>query len=358
LKIVWQSFEGRYSDSPRVLYEAWISHRADDEHVWLADQAHVEHFPADTETVTPYTAACVAALESADVVVASTHTDVDWRKKAGALYLQTWHGTPLKRIHHDVRWAPVGRLQRLDRDVARWDVLLSPNAASTPVLRRAFRYDGEIVESGYPRNDVLVRPEGLEVGRRVRASFGIDDHTRVVLYTPTWRDDVVLGGASSAAADAHVQQLADGVPDDTVLLVRAHSLDTARRLARIAPRVIDVSPYPDVAHLYLAADAMITDYSSTMFDFAVTGKPLVFFVHDYERFRDEVRGFYFDLEDEAPGPLVRTAAEVWEVLAVNRPDSTRYRSFQRRYCNLEDGAATDRVLSRLLPEGALRTIAS
>jgi len=113
LKVVWQSFEGRYSDNPRTLYQRWRAQRPDDTHVWLADPRHVAGFPSDVATVPIYEPASVAELENADVVVANTHTDVEWQKRDGTLYVQTWHGTPLKRIHRDVLWAPPGRLDRL-----------------------------------------------------------------------------------------------------------------------------------------------------------------------------------------------------------------------------------------------------
>jgi CDP-glycerol glycerophosphotransferase len=113
--------------------------------------------------------------------------------------------------------------------------------------------------------------------------------------------------------------------------------------------VRDVSSHPDVTELYLAADAMITDYSSTMFDFAITGKPLLHYVPDYERFRDEVRGFYFDLAAEAPGPLFTDvdalAGALGRLTDLGPEYAARYAAFRRRYCSLEDGRATDRVLA-------------
>src|SRR5438552_14139 len=126
MRIVYNSFHGRYSDSPRALYER-LRGRPGLDHVWLADSAHLAAFPAET-IVDVNGPDARAALESADLVIASSHTELDWDKKPGATYLQTWHGTPLKRVHYDVLWAPPGRLDHLDLDIARWDLLLSPNA--------------------------------------------------------------------------------------------------------------------------------------------------------------------------------------------------------------------------------------
>ncbi|HYC81010.1 MAG TPA: CDP-glycerol glycerophosphotransferase family protein, partial [Solirubrobacterales bacterium] len=304
-------------------------------------------------TVAWGTPECVAVLEAADLLVANTHTDLEWRKRDGAVYLQTWHGTPLKRIHHDVLWAPEGRLARLDRDVAQWDLLLSPNPISTPRLRRAFGFEGEVLESGYPRNDVLSAPDRDERRARLRAELAIGAEQTAVLYTPTWRDDAVFaeGGKDFELAldhDAFERRLGG----EQVLLLRLHYMLTGRLQAAGRPAVRDVSAWPDVADLYLAADVLVTDYSSTMFDFAVTGRPQLFFTYDLDDYRDRLRGFYFDLEPVAPGPLLATNDELLAALtdlpAVAAAHAERYSSFRETFCPLEDGGASDRVADRLL----------
>jgi CDP-glycerol glycerophosphotransferase len=350
VRILWHSFHGRYSDNPRALYER-LRNRAELDHVWLAHPAHAATFPPRTIRVDVDGPDAREALESADLVVSNTHIDVPWRKPAGTTYAQTWHGTPLKRVHRDVLWAPEGRLDRLDRDVAAWDLLLSPNRASTPRLRSAFRYDGEILESGYPRNDLLSSPEADVVRAKVRAELGIGDST-AVLYAPTWRDDEVFGAPAPRVPLArHVEELRAQLGEEHVLLVRAHSMVTdAGRIPRL-PAVHDVSNVADVRDLYAATDVLVTDYSSAMFDFAITGRPMIFFAYDLDRFATTVRGFYFDFRPEAPGPVVSTTHEVVAGLQ-NLPElkehhASRYSEFQIRYAALEDGHAGDRVLARL-----------
>lgn len=351
MRIVYNSFHGRYSDNPRALYER-LRDRPGLEHLWLADPAHRAAFPPGAFTVDIETPQARAALESADLIVANTHTEVEWDKGAGTTYLQTWHGTPLKRIHHDVLWAPRGRLARLDHDVARWDLLLSPNEVSTPRLRRAFGFDGEILETGYPRNDLLSSTEADEVRARVRGKLGIAEDTTTVLYAPTWRDDEVFTEEPSEVPLAlDPGAFSSALGEDHVLLVRAHNMVTGRSLPADLPGVRDVSLYPDVRDLYAAADVLVTDYSSTMFDFAITGRPVVFFAYDLERFQRSVRGFYFDFVPDAPGPVVATQQELLDTLrdlAALVPEyADRYAAFRSRYCSLEDGHATDRVLRRL-----------
>ena len=350
--VVYNSFHGRFSDNPRALFER-LRNRPGTEHTWLLDPAHAAAFPADVPTVVIDGPDARAALESADLVVAGTHTEVEWTKRPGTTYLQTWHGTPLKRIHRDVLLVPPGRLDYLDRDVARWDVLLSPNPVSTPRLRKAFGFDGPVWETGYPRNDLLVGPHAASTRSAVRRELGLADDERAVLYAPTWRDDEKYDeSVRDVPMHLHLGALAarlDASGTQHRVLARVHNLMTDRSHAEHAPGVVDVSLYRDVRELYLAADVLVTDYSSVMFDFALTGKPIVFYAYDLERFRDEIRGFYFDLLPQAPGPVVRHEDELVEALLHHDPAvwAERYAGFRATYGCLEDGHATDRVLDRL-----------
>jgi CDP-glycerol glycerophosphotransferase len=361
VKIVFQSFEGRYSDSPRALYEGLLRRRGSHDCLWLVDARHAQTFPPRAVTVPYRSADCVSALESADLVIANTHTDMEWTKRPGALYLQTWHGTPLKRIHFDVLWSPPGLTERLSRDVARWDVLLSPNRVSTERLRRAFGFGGEVLESGYPRNDVLNSPVAATLRARVRSELDITPHRTAVLYAPTWRDDERHVGGKEASPGAgggettlglDVAAFAKRLGENHVLLLRLHPLLTGRLQAYEHPAVRDVSLHADVSELYLAADVLVTDYSSSMFDFAVTGKPLVFYMYDRERYESRTRGVYFDLSPLAPGPIVETTADLLDALE-ELPGATaryaaRYARFRDAFCHLDDGHATERVLDRAL----------
>jgi len=348
LRVVWASFRGRWTDNPRALHEAMRHHGGEVEHVWLAEPGAV--FPPGLTTVPFRGTACVEALESADLVVSNDCLSFDWAKRPDAVYLQTWHGTPLKRMFRDALWTPEGQVDRMAADVARWDVLLSPNHASTPVLRSAFGFEGRVAATGYPRNDVLLAPDRDHRRARVRARLGIRDGVTAVLYTPTWRDDAVFDpDRPNFELQLDVEEFAARLGPDHVLLVRAHSMVSDG--LEPAEGMVDVSGHPDVAELYLAADVMVTDYSSTMFDFALTGKPMLFFTYDLEDYRDRLRGFYVELADIAPGPLLSTSTEVVDALAdldrVTAEHADAYARFRATYCHLEDGRSTDRVLGLL-----------
>ena len=353
MRVVYNSFQGRFSDNPRALYER-LRDLPGTEHVWLLDLPHAAAFPDDVETVSIDRPEARTVLESADLVIAGTHTEVEWRKPEGARYLQTWHGTPLKRVHRDVLWAPPGRLDRLDLDIARWDVLLSPNPVSTPRLRQAFGFEKEVWETGYPRNDLLLSPEADRVRTDVRRACGVPEDVTVVLYAPTWRDDEGYGDSTSIPMRLDLPALVsrlDGSGRPHMVLARGHNLVTGRLQTPRGPAVVDVSWHRDIRELYLAADVLVTDYSSVMFDFSLTGKPMVFYAYDLGRYRDQIRGFYFDLLPDAPGPVVADADALAEALLRVEDDKERYAEryarFRATYGVLEDGRATQRVLERL-----------
>jgi len=358
VKIVYSSFFGRYSDSPRAVHQALAS-REGLSHVWLADPAHAEAFPPGLDTVPAGGPECVQALESADVIVANHYLSFDWAKRPDTFYLQTWHGTPLKRLHNDGVGERPADHDDTEADVARWDALLSSNPHSSEVFPRAFGFDGVVAETGSPRNDVLRSPTASAVRSAVRRDLGIADGVTAVLYTPTWRDDDLdADGARDFALHLDLQHFSEQLGRDHVLLMRLHYL-TSDRLGPVdVPGVVDVSRHPDVADLYLAADVMVTDYSSTMFDFAVTGKPMLLFAYDLEHYRDRVRGFYLDLATDVPAPLLTTTPDLVAALrdlpSATRPYAERYAAFRERFCRLDDGGATQRVVDRFFPAAGSR----
>ncbi|MCI2238225.1 CDP-glycerol glycerophosphotransferase family protein [Kineococcus sp. TRM81007] len=361
MKIAYYSFGGRYSDNPRALHQRLLARGdVDAEHVWLAGPQHAGSFPAGTATAPLGTPEALAALEAADLVVADNHLPA-WDKRPGTTYLQTWHGTPLKRIHRDARSTqPEGEdvMSRLDDDITRWDVLLAPSEAAAVPLRAAFRFTGPVPVTGYPRNDALLVPDVARRRQRVRAALGVPEDRTAVLYAPTWRDDDRFGDGPDFRLRLDLERFAQRLGGSHVLLLRLHYLvpDALRGLH--VPGVVDVSHHPDINDLYLAADVLVTDYSSAMFDFAITGKPIVSFTYDFEHYRDVLRGFYFDLHGIAPGPVLARSEEVLD--AVEDPEELRvaskerYELFQETFCHAEDGRAADRVLDLVLNHPEVR----
>ncbi len=264
-------------------------------------------------------------------------------RRPGQVVLQTWHGTPLKRLALHRRGFDPRRMAAVWKESRRWNILLAQNPYAARILTKAYAFlTRPVWIEGYPRNDVLLTGDGAAT----RAALGIAPGERVLLYAPTWRDD-------RAEIVDFIDPAALAAASDSVVLVRGHSrtLQPGRDVA--GPRVIDVTAFPDTAQLLLVADALITDYSSVMFDFAVTGKPMYFLVPDLERYRGELRGFYFDLVAHAPGAVVRSQDELVAALRDRDPadDAERYAEWRAKFTPRDDGHAAERVVNRILDQG-------
>ena len=354
--VLYSSFDGRqYSDSPRAVHEELVRRGVEFEHLWVVrdQQAHV---PAGATAVEHGSAAWHEALATSRYVVTNTQLPEWFERRDGQFVVQTWHGTPLKRIGLDLagtEHADAAFLATLERRARQWSVLVSSGGFATTVLRRAFGHRGEVLECGYPRNDLFHAPDRAKIAAAVRERLGIPEDRRVVLYAPTWRDDQPRGGGRYALG-THLDLAAAEreLGAHTVLLVRRHHLVADRVPDSGSGFVRDVTRYPDAGELMLAADVLVTDYSSMMFDFARTGRPMLFHTHDLAHYRDTLRGFCLDFEARAPGPLFPDSAGLVEALRdperAVRGHEQAYQEFRRDFCGRDDGGAAAAVADRML----------
>ncbi|WP_162795430.1 CDP-glycerol glycerophosphotransferase family protein, partial [Nonomuraea lactucae] len=339
--------DGRlYADSVRAIHEERLRRGDDREHIWIVkDGAFV---PPDGATVVRAgSREHHAALARSRYIVTNAFLPVWFRSREDQVVLQTWHGTPAKHIGNDQ--AHMARdprppiWHRQAAEVRGWDVLLSQSPWATPVLRRAFGYQGEVLESGLPRNDVLTSPDRDGLAAAVRERLGLAEGKRVVLYAPTWRDY----DRKNAMVKLDLAKAREELGADHELLVRAHPMQAMPAVPEIAH---DVTTYPDMAELLLVADVLVTDYSSVMFDFAATGRPMVFYAYDLAKYSAK-RGLYVDLPEIAPGPVLSTSAEVIEALRsideIAPAHADRYDAFRATFAPRDDGKATARVVDHV-----------
>jgi CDP-glycerol glycerophosphotransferase len=294
----------------------------------------------------------VDALARSRYVVADGYLPDMLRRRADQTVVQTWHGGMLKR--HGVELASLAGARRahrrvLGQDPSTWQYLVSPSASMTPVLRRAFPFAGEVLETGLPRADLLRRADAAAAADDVRRRLDIPAGKRLMLYAPTYRDHLRQGRTRYRLGQTlDLESMRRALGDDWVILFRRHR-DVVGRLAPAGDGFVrDVSGHPTPTDLLLAADVLVTDYSSLVFDQVSLGRPVVFFVPDVEAYRDRVRGFAIPFEDEAPGPLLPSTDAVVEALrdlgGVRSAYEQRFAAFASTYCPLDDGAAAARVV--------------
>ena len=343
-----------FGDAPRYLYERLLERTHRFTIVW-ANNTTMRFEDAQTTKVKRHSPSYYWQLSRARYWVNNQNFPPELAKPDHTRFLQTWHGTPLKRMQHDVE-NMLSRDEDYHERAARltgyWDALLSGSRYATRCFRSAFRFEGEVLELGYPRNDVFSWPDAPDRARLTRARLGLtDDPRKIILYAPTFRDDNRRGVNWRHKLELDVERLCREFADDYVLVVRFHQLVRQPLNGVKVSRddfLIDGSHYPDIQELMLVSDVLVTDYSSLFFDYAVLRRPMLFFTYDLENYRDVLRGFYLDFESEAPGPLLTTNDQLVAALRALDDVTARYRSkvdeFVDRYAAQDDGGASDRVL--------------
>jgi CDP-glycerol glycerophosphotransferase len=353
--ILFESYGGKTcTDSPAAI-AAELRRRGDErpQYFGISDGSVIA--PEGTTPVVIGSAEYRTLLSTCRWLVNNNNFPYYFRKREGQTYVQTWHGTPLKRIGNDVPGANLSLSYRglMQREAGYWDALLSQNEYSTSIFPGAFGYHGVVETLGYPRNDSLFADDAGQHRASVRAELGVPGDAIAVLYAPTWRDNVKTnGGAYKLVTYLDVDELERVLGKNFVVLQRGHSNTASTVRVQDDPRIIDVTSHPDLNGLFLASDALVTDYSSVFFDYSDTGKPILFLVPDLADYAGTTRGFYVDLHEIAPGPLCMDSAEVASWLAdeskLHREWNDKYKAFTERFTSHDSGRTAAVVVDHLL----------
>jgi CDP-glycerol glycerophosphotransferase len=355
-----RSYFGEHATDNGISIQKELTRRGSDLPVYWAVQDHSVPVPVGGTPVVVNSREWYELLGSVTYYLDNMYQPEYHQKPAGQLVIETFHGYPFKTMGHP-HWRKLqlskARIDSYDRRAAAWDYLVSPARYATPLLTEAFRYEGEVLEIGYPRNDVLLSAEADQIRQQTRVSLGVREGQTAVLYAPTFRDYLASGDSRAFMADfMDIRSATRALGEEYVVLVRGHAFN-ARSRHRVGdlPGVVDVTDYPEVSDLYLAADAAIVDYSSLRFDFGVTGKPMIFNVPDLQRYKD-TRGWLFEFEPTAPGPLVSSTEAIVEQVrdldGVRARHAAEYHAFRSTYLSLEDGLAGRRFVDAVFaPRG-------
>jgi Putative glycosyl/glycerophosphate transferases involved in teichoic acid biosynthesis TagF/TagB/EpsJ/RodC len=324
------------------------------ETVWVVDRRRSAELPPGIRCVHPGSRRHRAVMARAGYFVNNVNFPNSMVKRPGTVHVQTHHGTPVKSMGLDLQEYPAARMdfERLLERVERWDFSLSANRFSTVVWEGAYPAGYTTLEYGYPRNDVFYRATAQDV-LDARAELGVPDGSIALLYAPTHRDY-----RSTYEPKLDLARLMRALGPGYVLLNRAHYFHDRheRPVLTDAPAgsLIDVTACPSVERLCLASDALITDYSSLMFDYANLDRPIIIHAEDWETYR-ETRGVYLDLLSGRPGETPgATARDEQDLLAVLSSGAWRDESaaalraaFRQRFCEFDDGNAAERVVRRV-----------
>ncbi|MEV0226711.1 CDP-glycerol:glycerophosphate glycerophosphotransferase [Streptomyces sp. NPDC050704] len=351
---VYAAYWGRgYTCNPAAIHRKALELAPHIRSVFLVREKDLAHMPDGVESAVIGSRRYWEVMARAKYTFNNVNFETAVRKRPGTVHVQTHHGTPLKRMGVDqvgyrAVAAATGNFGRLLRRVDRWDYSLSANAHSTEAWSGAYPSGFEHLEYGYPRNDryYTARPDEVTA---IRERLGIPEGRVALLYAPTYRDY-----PRDVSAQFDLARFCAALGEEFVVLLRAHYfLDGSSDLQQAFTdgRLIDVTSLRDTEDVCLASDALITDYSSIMFDYANLDRPIVTYADDWDVYRD-TRGVYFDLLAEPPGQVARTQDELIRLFTTGAwadGASARLRSrFRERFCQFDDGRAAERVVRRVL----------
>ena len=369
--IVFEAFMGRkYTDSPRAIYEKLLADEkyADYHFIWCFRDSVMDGFLhiADeprTELVRWGSEEYYETYAKAAYWITNTRIPGAIDIRPEQVYVQCWHGTPLKRLGCDIETEATESKETTKKvihgDARRYSYFISPSPFYTRVMTSAFDLkalgkENVMIETGYPRNDALADAD-TQKQRQIRDALGIPADKKVILYAPTYRENEKDQDSKYTFRSAlDYDRLRDRLGEEYVVLFRAHYFIAKEfDFDKYGGFIIDVSDYAEINDLYIASDMLITDYSSVFFDYSVLKRPVIFYMYDLAVYRDELRGFYLTLDD-LHGPITTEQEELEETIITCETWSSepeylkKYEAFRERFAPYEDGHATDRVIETVM----------
>lgn len=378
--VLFESYHGdHYNCNPRGIYEAMLKDERylDYTFVWAFKDPERYKFLEDnfsTVVVKSTSKRYYKYCASAKYIVLNLLLRPQLTLKREQTYIQTWHGKPIKtigcskRFETDPRRRLKDNFKHFSKNGKRITKLLSPSDFFSPIMGAAFDFDrhrknGNIVETGYPRNDALFAYTEEEIAH-IRQRLGIDPKKTVILYAPTWRElfsDYLKkeepGTILTVSESLDFAKLREELGEDCLILFRAHHLDAqAMNISRYGDFIVDVTDYENVNDLYIISDLMISDYSGTIFDFGLLKRPMVFYMFDRKLYTTKLQGVNIDL-DELPGIIVEKEDELASAVKKQLLEfqyDEKYREFNQKYNQYDDGYAGQRVIDLCMPDNVIK----
>lgn len=364
--VVFESFQGKdINDNPAAIYNKWVEKYPEYKKIAYFTVKKTEYktfkqlYP-NVKIVKKFMPKWVWVMARANFWVFNSRTPKWWKKNPGTVYMQTWHGTPLKKLGVDIEkvMMPGTNTKRykrnFTREAHRWDYLIAPNQYSKDIFARAFDFNNHFLDIGYPRNDVLYTDNNQDKINELKNKYFHRTDIKVITYAPTWRDDdYKRKGVYNFEFAFDLSKFFKIVDNDTMLIIRPHylvkdSIDITGFENRVKIMVDE-----DISDLYLISDLLITDYSSVMFDYANLKRPMIFYSYDLQHYEGELRGFYFDYRSELPGPVVENESDFYK--AVDEFSRTNHfaqydsklEEFYNKYCGWESDKSSELFVEKM-----------
>ncbi len=362
--IFFEVYDGRnYTCSPKAIYEKMLTMKEfkDFKFIWAFNDPSKHDVIKDKRLVIVKTNTkdYYKYISSSKYWIVNSIMDECITKKKGQVYVQCWHGTPLKRLRYDieVNGAVLNTIdeirKRNDRDASKFDYFISPSKYCTEKFTSAFNLvalgkKNIIIEEGYPRNDSLFNKNKKDIDK-IKEKLGIPKNKKVICYLPTFRDNQHTSGVGytyDLAID--FDSLKKTFSKDYVILFRPHYFIANKiDLSKYKGFVYNVASYDEINDIYLVSDLLITDYSSVFFDYANLKRPVLFYMYDFDDYKNNLRDFYISL-DELPGPIAKTQKELEDYIVNIDKSISKYKKtydkFNDKYNYLDDGNASERVI--------------
>jgi CDP-glycerol glycerophosphotransferase len=353
--IFFESFHGQsYSHNPKYIYEKMLEMGYDKKYKFVWSYEGNLEIPGNPIVVNREEESYYKYLATSKFWINNISFPAKEKRK-NTLYLQTTHGTPLKKMGIDIE-SESSKIVRgnITMESKKWNYLISPNNYSFKIFKRAFQYNKKILNTGYPANDIFYS-ENLGLKRsKIKSELNLDENKKVILYAPTFRD-ISIDNEGNHYFDLQIDldSLYANFKEDYIVLLRFHYLisDVLKIDDNLKEFIYDVSKYDDIHELCLISDILVTDYSSVFFDFAHTKKPILFFTPDFNEY-ESTRGLYLDLKKDLPGPLLFDMEDlingIKDINKIQEKFKHTYNKFNKEYCNLGHGDASKKVVDALI----------
>lgn len=359
--IFFESSVGRnYSSNPKYVYEEMIKQGLDQKFkcIWSLEDLSIE-IPGNAKKVKRTRLNYLYYLAIAKIWICDSRQPAFLVKRPETIYIQLWHGTPLKKLAMDLDVLKISdgmdltEYKRLfKKNTETWDYLISQSNFTTEKFKSSFDFKNKILEIGFPRNDILFTENNEKSIDSIKNNYNIPLNKKIILYAPTWRDDKFYSnGIYKFSSKLDFDLLKKELSDKYIIIVKQHYLvKDPTDWSKYEGFVYKYNYLWDIQELYLISDILITDYSSVMFDYSILKRPMIIYAYDFEEYRDNLRGFYFNIFEEFPGPIVENNHDLIESIRNYQCNDykRKYNEFSDKFTCFDDGNASSKIVKLIL----------